>query len=128
MSAIDGAAAPLHGTYDLEGIERVSAGCGPHVVEKRSRQDESQVRLHDLMQSAGVERAHVHAYDAAGGESLIELVQKRAVESRTAREEHADALELQSSARVGEAGGRGRVEPLDVIDRDDDRAIVGERT
>ena len=86
------------------------------------------MRLHDLMQSAGVERAHVHAYDAAGGESLIELVQKRAVESRTAREEHADALELQSSARVGEAGGRGRVEPLDVIDRDDDRAIVGERT
>ena len=80
------------------------------------------------MQRAGVEWTHIDLHDAVAGQRTSKLAEEDAFESRTAREEHPDALGPQSSARVREACGRGRVEPLDVIDRDDDRAIVGERT
>ena len=62
------------------------------------------------------------------GQCTSKLAEEDAVESRTAREEHADALGPKPSSRVGEPTGRGRVEPLGVVDRDDDRALVGERT
>ena len=128
LPSIHGDAASLQVADDLEGVERVAAGRVAHFVENRPRQHQSQVGLHDAMQRAGVEWTHIDLRDAVAGQRTSELAEEVAFESRTAREEHADALGLQSSARVGEACGRGRVEPLDVIDRDDDGAIVGERT
>ena len=80
------------------------------------------------MQSARVERAYVDGHDAVRGQRPSKLRQQDALDSRTAREEHADALGPQPPSRVGEASGRGRVEPLDVVDRNDDRELVGEGT
>ncbi len=125
LSPIDRDAAPLHPANDLEGVERVSAGRVPHLVEKRSRQDEPQMRLHDLMQSAGVERAHVHAHDAVGGE------RRRAPAGACCRVPNG-ARGARLCARTAVVGPRTpgrRPRPdraTERVDRDDDGAIVGE--
>ena len=82
--------------------------------------------LHDAMQRAGVEWTHIDLHDAVAGQRPSKLAEEDAVVPRTARQEHADALGPKPPSRVGEPTGRGRVEPLGVVDRDDERELVGE--
>ena len=42
------------------------------------------MRLHDVMQSGGVERANLEVPHTVGGQAASKLVHKKAVESRTA--------------------------------------------
>ena len=127
LPAIDGDAAALQHANDLQGVERVATGHVSHLVENRSRQDQSQMRLHHVVQRGGVEWADLEGPDAAGWQCPSKLLHQEAVESCTTREEQPDALGSKPSAREGKASCRGRVEPLDVVDRDDDGALVGER-
>ena len=79
-----------------------------------------------MVQGGGVEWADLEGHDAVSGQRASKLLHKEAVESRTPREEQPDALGPKPPAGEGKATGRGRVEPLDVVDRNDDGALVGE--
>ena len=127
LAAIDGDAATLQRANDLQGIERVATGHVPHLVENRPRQDQSQMRLHDVVQSSGVEWANLEGFHAVGGQRASKLLHQEAVESRTTREEQPDALGPKPPAGERKATSRGWVEPLDVVDRNDDGPLVGER-
>jgi len=81
----------------------------------RTRELDAEVPSEDREQPADVERADVESRRGAGPEPPVELARTRA-----GREERADRLVTQPAQREQERARRGRVQPLEVVNRDDD--------
>ena len=78
-----------------------------------------------------MQRAHVQRTDLDSGELVVrqrasELPDQRAFERSPAREEHADVLRLEAASGIGERGRGGFVEPLHVVDADQERLFARE--
>ena len=90
-----------------------------HLRQKGSRESDAEMRLHDLVQSGRIERPDVEVAVATCAGVSPQLVQQRALKSRAAGEQDADALGPQSPRRVRKRRSGGRVEPLHVVDGDE---------
>ena len=97
-----------------------------HLREKRTRKRRPELVVHGATHRGDVERADMHACEPLAHRGAQELVQQDALESRAAREEQADPLRAEASGAVGESRGGREVEPLRVVDGDDDGFLLGE--
>ena len=120
---LDRDAGPGERSHDLEGEERVSPGRLVHLGQQGPRERDVEVRQHDLVQGGEIERADV---EIAVALASLQLVQERALEARAAREKETDRLASESSRRVCKRPGRCRVEPLHVVDCDQELTRGGE--
>ena len=77
------------------------------------------------MQRAGAQRADADAFQPLVAERTVEAKRRRVAARRTQREEEPDRTALEPSSGELEHSRRGAVEPLDVVDRDDDRSRRG---
>jgi hypothetical protein len=85
------------------------------------------VLTYDVMQRDGVDGADLHLDEAVAPKGAAKLHDEGAHERSAPREEDADALAPQPSRGVAERAGGGGVEPLDVVDRDEERALARDR-
>ena len=74
------------------------------------------------MQRADAQRADADAFQPLIAERTVEAKRRRAAARRTQREEESDRTSLEPASGELEHARRGAVEPLDVVDRDDDRS------
>jgi len=127
LPGLDGDALSLQCSHDLERVERVPPRRHVHLGEKGPRKRYSKVVVHNV-----VERTQVDGTDLDVGEALRrkrtrELGQQRALQRNAPRDQDADALGTQPPRGVAERSGGGCVEPLDVVDGDEDRGRLGKR-
>ena len=99
-----------------------------HLRQEGARERDTELRVDDLMQRCEFERADVKFAVLLGARRPPQLVQKRALESGAARDQDADVLASESTRRVGECGRSRGVEPLHVIDRNEQLTIARERS
>ena len=78
------------------------------------------------MQRASAERIDLHALEPLVVERELQLRDREAV-AEPAGEEQADVLLRQAAHRERQGARRGRVQPLDVVDRDQDRLTLREQ-
>ena len=117
LPGLDGHARARERAHDLERVEGVSARGLMHLRQQRSRQRDVEVGLHDLVQRREIERADVQVAAARGAPQLVD---ERALEARAAREQDTDVLALESSRGIRERPRGRRVEPLHVVDGDEE--------
>ena len=72
------------------------------------------------MQSTRTQRTDADALESLGAERAVETQRHRAGARRTQREQEANRATLEPASRELEHAGRGTVEPLDVVHRDDE--------
>ena len=118
----------LQRANDLEGVERVPARRLVHLVEKRSRQHEARGvpgrRGAGRWRRAGRPRGRVKR---SPGSAAAKLVARSSRVPAAARGATPTRSARSRRAANASAAGRRRVEPLDVVDRNDDGSLVGER-
>jgi len=83
-------------------------------------------RLDQLMQRTRAQRTNPDAFESLATERTVKTQWHRAAGRRTQGEEEANATTLESPRGKLEYPGRGTVEPLDVVDRDDERRRGGQ--
>jgi hypothetical protein len=88
-----------------------------HLDEERPRHGDVEVRLHDAIQVLGIERTDLDLVESVSAGSP-QLGGESCLSPRPLREQGADGLVPQASRRIGERARRGRIEPLDVVDRE----------
>src|SRR5439155_20868528 len=110
------------GAEDLEREERVPARRPQEPGERRSGQADTETFPHEMVKRAERERRDLQPRDLLLRAKLLEP--KRRLRPLAPRHEQADPLVLQASEHVGDDSRRGRVQPLDVVDPDQD----GDRT
>ena len=113
------------GRRDLEREERVPA-VSRWILSSSARANVAARRVLEQL----VQRAHAQGTDA---DELAATVRERPVETqrhgaaRAEREQKADAVTREPACRELEHARRGRIEPLHVVDRDDDGRALGEQ-
>ena len=120
-------AAPAVGTEragQCEREERVSARGFVEAKERRPREASAELPLQDSVESACAERADAHAGGAALVERALQLGNCDAL-AEPASEEDADVLLGQPPQRKGESARRRRIQPLHIVDRDEDGLAGG---
>ena len=127
LAALGRDAAALQGADDLQGVERVAGGRLPHLGQERTRQGHAQVCLHHMVERGGIERPDLDVGHPLRGQRARQLSDKRALDPRTARQQHTDRLGTKPPGCVRESRGRGRVEPLDVVHGHDEGPLFRER-
>ena len=106
--------------------ERVPARGFVEAKERRPREASAELRLQDAVESARAERADAQVGRSALVERTLQLRRRDAV-TEPAGEEDADVVLGQSPQRKGERARRRRIQPLHVVDRDEERLAVGEQ-
>ena len=127
LTRLDGDSRAAQHAHDLEGVERVPARRLVNLREQGTRQRDSEVLVDHAVQRAHLERPDVHVAEAIGAERAPQLDDERALERSPAREQQSDRLAAQASRAVRERGGRRGVEPLRVVDGDEQRRLGRER-
>ena len=112
---------------ELEREERVPARGLVEAEQRRPREHAAEPSLQDRVQRARAERADLHALEPLVVDRELELRHRDAV-PEPAGEEQADVLLRQSPQRERQSARRGRVEPLDVVDRDQNRLALASRS
>ena len=115
--------APDERAAHLERIERVPARRLLDADEDEARERPAQAELEQPMQRREVQRPDGHALEPVGRDRADDLVGRLRLGPRPDREQERDRPIGQPPDRVGEDRRRALVEELDVVDRDDDRAI-----
>ena len=118
-------AAPLKRPHDLDRVERIPARGLADLSNQRPRQDRSEALLDDAMQRDGVERPDLE-YGQPASERARQLVDEAARKPGTSSEQNPHGLVAQSPTCVRERGRRRRVEPLHVVDSNDDQPLGSE--
>ena len=114
------------GTPELERKEGISARDLVDAQQRRPRERPAEPRLQDPVQRAGTERADVLALDRFAVERKLELGSVGAT-PEPAGEKQPDVLALQAPQRELQGGSRRSVQPLDIVDREQDRLTLGEQ-
>ena len=109
---------------DLERVERVPAGGLMEAEQRRPGENPSKPQLDEPLQGAGAERANGDALDTVA-DRLLER-RCRGTDPDATGEQQADPDVGQPPQRERERALRRRVEPLDVVDRDEHRLAFGE--
>ena len=109
----------LHRAAELEREERVPARELVHVMQDRAGGHPAEPKLEQALDGAEAERGQVEAVEAIGGPVEAERRRRRA--RRPLREQQADGLFPEASRSEGEHRRGGPVEPLHVVDGDDER-------
>jgi hypothetical protein len=99
-----------------------------HFGELGPWKGDTEVLVDDVIQGAWIEGADLDLVDAIRRERAPHLADQRAVLRDTVREQEAGVFGAKSPRRIAERSGRRRVEPLDVVDRHDERSGFGEPT
>ena len=115
----------LHRAPELEREERVPARELVHVMEDRAGGHPAEPELQQALDGAEAERGQVEAIEAIGGP--VEAERRRRGARRPLREQEADGLVRQAPCREGEHRRGGPVEPLHVVDGDDERRGARQR-
>ncbi len=113
---------------DLEGEKRVSAGCVMDLGEERARQCYSEAVSNDVMERAYIQRGYFDRCQTVCRQRTLELGEHTAFQRHTTSEQQSDALVAQPSGAVSERSRGCRIEPLDVVHRDDERSLLGQRS
>ena len=127
LACLDRDSRALQHSNDLERVERIPAGRLVHLGEKGPRKRDSKVVVHDMVERSQVDGTDLDAGVALRRKRARELGQQRALQRNPSRGQDADALGTQPPRGVAERSGGGCVEPLDVVDGDEDRRRLGER-
>ena len=109
----------LHRAAELQREERVPARELVHVMEDRAGGHPAEPELQQALDGAEAERGQVEAVEAIGGPVEAERRRRRA--GGSLREQQGDRLVGQAPRSEGEHRGGGPVEPLHVVDGDDER-------
>ena len=128
LPGFDRDASALQRSNDLERVERIPAGRVVHLRQERARKDDSQMRLHDPVERKHSEWADLDLLIPPRRKRSPQLREQRALERRPAREQQADVLVTESPRGIAERSSRGGIEPLDIVDRNDERLASSERT
>ena len=115
--------APDERAAHLERVERVPARRLLDADEDEARERPAQAELEQPMQRREVQRPDEHALQPVGRDRADDLVGRLRLGPRPHRQQERDRPIRQPPDRVGEDRRRALVEELDVVDRDDDRAI-----
>ena len=89
--------------------------------ECRSAEGQAEPRLHHLIQRSRAHRPHRDALQPLVGERAVEAQRHRDIGWSANRKEEADRLVLEPASDELEHFRRRTVEPLDIVDRDDER-------
>ena len=95
-------------------------------AEHRARIRRSQCLAHEVVKCAEAQRADRQALEPFGQDGALEPERRVVAVSSATREQEAGALAVEPSQREPEHGGGGGIEPLHVVDRNDDRLVTGE--
>ena len=126
LPALDRDSGSLEHPHDLERVERIPVRCLMHLRESRARERDTELLEHHMVERTDVERPYIDVTEPHGGQRSRQLSDQEALEQNAAREKDPDALGSETSCRVGESGRRCRVQPLHVVDGDDQRPLLGE--
>jgi hypothetical protein len=113
-------------TRELEGVERVASRDLVDAEQRRPGDDPGEPPLDDPLDRTEAQRADPKALDPLLADGVLEGGRRPAL-AETSRPEQQDRRLGEPADREPERVGGGRVEPLDVVDRDDERALLGQR-
>ena len=106
---------------ELDGEQRVPAGRLREADERRPAEHVVEVVAQEVVQRAEAERPDVDAQVAV---DAVEPERERPARAAPHGRRHADALRREAPERVREDLDRRRVEPLDVVDGDQERPVL----
>ena len=112
---------------ELQREERVPARRLLQSRQLRSRQLQIEPPSEQVVQRAQAERSNPEPLQPLFGERLLELERRREAGHLPQRHQRGDRLVAQAAEGDLEHGRRGRVEPLDIVERDDHRTVLCER-
>ena len=112
---------------ELEREERVARRCLLDAGELRPRQLEPEPLLEQMVERAQAERAEREPLSRSSGKARSSSNGAATLRRLPQRRQQTDALVAQTAESDLEHAGRGRVEPLDVVERDEDRALLRQR-
>ena len=110
---------------ELERVERVPTGRLVHAQEGRACERQPEVCLEKLVNGTEAQRADVQPLHAVVTDRPLEVRRLRTFAEATG-EQQEDRPIAQPPQREGERARRGRIEPLDVVDREDNRPLGSE--
>jgi hypothetical protein len=113
----DPAGRPRQRPADLEREERVAEGRVDEAAHQTAREAEAEAVEQELARRAEAQRSHVEAFELRWSNGPLE----RRHSTGALREQEADRSRLESGGRKREHLTRRRVEPLHVVDRDQER-------
>ena len=107
--------------------EGIAAGRLDDAAEDRPGESDADPREDDLVDRAEAERSDLYAPDSVVAQRVAEAERERIAASRPPGEKRPNLLGLDTAKRKFEQLRRGRVQPLHVVDRDDERAASAQR-
>jgi hypothetical protein len=113
---------PVERPANLQREERIATRDGVHPPQRRQRKDHAQAAAQQAMHLLQLQWPNDHA-----PERLEALDGSRHGLPHPARQQHAHALLSQAPADERQHRGRGRIQPLHVVDREQQRAHDAER-
>ena len=116
LASLEQDRASLEGSAELEGIERVPAGQPVQAAERRQREDQPEPVAHQAVQRTGAEPGDRHSLHVL--EARNDVVE---VSLATRKQEH-NRIRPESPRCKADHRCRRRIEPLDVVDDDEQRA------
>ena len=123
LARIHPAAPSLQRARELEGEERISRRRLPDAQERRSGKDGAEARSQQLVQRADAERAELDAAEPLIGQVPLQP-ERHLVASG---QDRGDRLHVEAGQSEPKHRKRRCVEPLDVVDREQQLVVDGER-
>ncbi len=126
LQRIGGRACRVKAASKLERVERIPARNLVETAERRARELPAEPTLEERVYRSDAERANSQSLDDV---RLEVLLHRRALSRfvETPRKEQHYALGAQTSERERQRTCGRRINPLDVVDRQDERPVLGER-
>jgi len=113
---------PLERTPELQGEERVSTRGSVHADERGTGKREGEPLVQKTVERAEAQRPQAKLLEALGGERSLHRERRRSGLPCPPGEQDADRKVLQAPDREAENARRRRIEPLNVVDGEDEGA------
>ncbi len=112
----------------LDREEWIASGCFVHAEQQRSWERDPDPSVEDVMKFREAQWAEANSFDELSWKNGDRSRHGRRVGRYPGGGEEPDPLLLDATEGEGEGGARGRVEPLDVVDREQHGAVSGKRS
>jgi hypothetical protein len=119
---------PVERAADLERVERVPAARLLDPEQHETRERAAEPREEEPVERCQGERAERASLEPRCGHRRLQAERVERCAGAAHRSQHAHACPLQTTGREHQRSGRALVEPLRVVDRDEQRLLGRERT